>query len=158
MDPKLDCQRLRGCLNEQFFVDDALTTKVMSQNHLKIEHLEIGSRCHGYQNVRTRCHLRGATLSEVYVMSIHHLWIFRVNLGCDMDHLKLLEPISEHKTVVTKTVNLYSYLRLCGNIMCNAGPNGNLWLTEATGMDTNGCDMSNDSNFALLLGSRGLCT
>ena len=48
MDPKLDYQRLRGCLNEQVFVDIALTTKVMSQNHLKIEHLEIGSRCHGY--------------------------------------------------------------------------------------------------------------
>ena len=33
--------------------------------------------------------------------------------------------------------------------MCIAGPNDNLWLTEATGMDTNGCDMTNDSNFAI---------
>ena len=43
------------------------------------------------------------------------------------------------------------------NIMCNVGPNDNWWLTEATGMDTNGYDMSNDSNFALFLDSRGLC-
>ena len=33
--------------------------------------------------------------------------------------------------------------------MCTAGPNDNLWLTEATGMDTNGCDMTNNSTFAL---------
>ena len=33
--------------------------------------------------------------------------------------------------------------------MCTVGPNDNLWLTEATRMDTNGCDMPNDSNFAL---------
>ena len=57
MNNKLDCQKLRGWLNEQFFVDDVLTTKVMFQNNLKIEHPEIESRYHGYQNVRTRCHL-----------------------------------------------------------------------------------------------------
>ena len=33
--------------------------------------------------------------------------------------------------------------------MCTVGPNDNLWLTEATRMVTNGCDMPNDSNFAL---------
>ena len=33
--------------------------------------------------------------------------------------------------------------------MCTAGLNDNLWFTEATGMDTNGCDIPNDSNFAL---------
>ena len=34
--------------------------------------------------------------------------------------------------------------------MCTMGPNDNLWLTEAIGMDTNGCNMSSDSiNFAL---------
>ena len=33
--------------------------------------------------------------------------------------------------------------------MCAANPNDNLWLTKATRMDTNGCDMSNDSNRAL---------
>ena len=59
------------------------------------------------------------------------------------------EPNSRHKTRVNKTVNLYSYLRFCGNIMCTAGPNDNVQLTEATGMDTNGCDMLNDGNFAL---------
>ena len=36
-------------------------------------------------------------------------------------------------------------------ILCapRAGPNDNLWFTEDTGMDRNGCDMPNDSNFAL---------
>ena len=34
--------------------------------------------------------------------------------------------------------------------MCTAGPNDNLWLTEATGMDTNGCDVSNQSKISLL--------
>ena len=121
----------------------------MPQNHLKIEHPEFGNRCHGYQNVRRRCHLQGETLSEVYFMSIHHLWTFRVDLRCDIDNLWLREPISGHKTRVAKTVNLCSYLRFCGNIMCTAGPNGNLWLTKATRMDTNGSDMSNGSNRAL---------
>ena len=41
--------------------------------------------------------------------------------------------------------------------MCTVGPNDNLWLTEATGMDTNGCDMPTDSNFALVLDNRGCC-
>ena len=58
---------------------------------------------------------------------------------------------------MNKTVNLDSYLRFCGNIMCTVGPNDNLWLTEATGMDTNGCDMPNDSNFALVLDNKGCC-
>ena len=40
--------------------------------------------------------------------------------------------------------------------MCTVGPNDNLWLTEATGMDTNGCDMPNDSNFALFFGQQGV--
>ena len=70
-------------------------------------------------------------------------------MGCNLDNLQVLEPISGHKTRVAKTVNLYSYLRFCDNIMCTAGPNDNLWLTKATRMDTNGCDMSNDSNRAL---------
>ena len=39
--------------------------------------------------------------------------------------------------------------------MCTVGPNDNLWLTEATGMDTNGCDMPTDSNVALILDNRG---
>ena len=149
MNHTLDCQKLRGCLNEQFFVDDTLTTKIMSQNHLKKEPQEIWSRCHDYQNVRTRCHLKRATLGEIYFMSMHHLWTFWVNLGCNIDNLRLLEPISGHKTRVTKTVSLYSYLRFCGNIMCITGPNMNLRLTKATRMDINGCGMPNDSSRSL---------
>ena len=75
---------------------------------------------------------------------------------CDIDHLRLLEPISGHTTRVTKTVNLYSYLRFCGNIMCITGPNDNVWWTEATEIDTNGCDMPNDSNFAFFLTMGGV--
>ena len=41
------------------------------------------------------------------------------------------------------------YLIICGNIMRTAGPNDKLWLIEATGLDTSGCDMPNDSNVAL---------
>ena len=37
MTPKLDCQKLRCCLSEYFFVESSLFTKTMSQNHLKIE-------------------------------------------------------------------------------------------------------------------------
>ena len=70
-----------------------------------------------------------------------------VNLRCDIDKLWLLEPISEHKTRVTKTVNLYGYSRFYGNIMCTAGPNNNLLLTKATGMDKSGRDMPNDNSF-----------
>ena len=76
---------------------------------------------------------------------------------CDIDNLWLVEPISGHKTRVTKTQKLYSYLRFCGNIMCIAGPNDNLWLTKANGMDKSGCDMPNGSNFALFLDSGGCC-
>ena len=53
-------------------------------------------------------------------------------------------------------VNLYTYLRFCGNIMWTAGPNDNLWLTEATGMDMNGCVMPNDNHFALFRAIGGL--
>ena len=41
--------------------------------------------------------------------------------------------------------------------MCTVGPNDSLWLTEATETDTNGCDMPNDSIFALVLDNRGCC-
>ena len=57
---------------------------------------------------------------------------------------------------MNKTVNLYSYLRFCGNNMCTAGPNDNLWLTEVTWMDTNGCVMPNDSDFALFWAIEGI--
>ena len=80
-----------------------------------------------------------------------------MDLRCDLDILPLSEHISGHETRVNKTVNLYSCLRICGNIMCTAGPNDNVWLPEATGMDTNGCDMPNDSNFALSLDNSGCC-
>ena len=77
-------------------------------------------------------------------------------MGCNIDNLQVLEPISGHKTRVNNTVNLYSYLRFCGNTMCTAGPNDNLWLTEVTGMDMNGCIMPNDSHFALSWAIGGL--
>ena len=72
-----------------------------------------------------------------------------MDLWCKLDHFQVLEQIPEHKTGVTKTANLYSYLRFCGNIMCTAGPNDNLWLTKISKMDTNSCDIPNDSIFAL---------
>jgi len=53
-------------------------------------------------------------------------------------------------------INLYSYLRFCGNIMCTACPNDILWLTKATRTDKSGCDMPNDSKFALLFGQWGV--
>ena len=37
------------------------------------------------------------------------------------------------------------------------GPNNNFWLTEATGMDANGCDMPSDGNFALFVDNGGCC-
>ena len=129
----------------------------MFQNHLKIEPPEIGNTYCSYQNSRTRCRLQGETLEEVSFLFIHHLWTFPVDLWCKLDTFQVLESISEHKNRVTKTVNLYSYLTFCGNIMCTAGPNDNLWLPEATGMDTNGCDMPNDSIFSLFWGNRGCC-
>ena len=73
-----------------------------------------------------------------------------------MDDLPLLEQISEHNTRETKPVNLYSYLRFCGSVMCNTGPSENLWLTKAIGMNTNGCDMPTDSNFAIFLDNWGV--
>ena len=148
MDLKLDYQKPRRCLGEHFLVGSPLTTNIMSQNHLKIEPPEIRNTYYGYQNSRTRHHLQGATLKEVS-FPIHHTWIFRVDLWCNLDDFQVLEPTSEHKTRVTKTVNLHSCLRFCGKIMCMADPNDNLWLSEATGMATNGCDMLNYSNFAL---------
>ena len=54
-------------------------------------------------------------------------------------------------------VNLYSYLIFRNKIMSTADPNGSLWLTEATDMDTNGCDMPNGSNFAQFLGNTEFC-
>ena len=80
-----------------------------------------------------------------------------MDLRCDLDILPLSEHICGHGTRVNKTVNLYSYLRICGNIMCTAYPNDNLWLPEPSGMDKNGCDMPNDSNFAPFLDNRGCC-
>ena len=50
---------------------------------------------------------------------------------------------------MNKTVNLYSNLRFCDNIMHTAGPNNNFWLIEATGMDANDFDMLNNGNFTL---------
>ena len=41
--------------------------------------------------------------------------------------------------------------------MCTTGPNDNLWLTEASEMDMNGCDMLADSNFALFWDNGGYC-
>ena len=37
MDPKLDCQKLRGSLSKYFIVGSPLITKFMSQNHIKID-------------------------------------------------------------------------------------------------------------------------
>ena len=72
-----------------------------------------------------------------------------MDLRCDLDNLHVLEPISRHKPRVNEIINLYSYLRFCGNIKYTAGPNDNLWLTEATRVDINGFEMLNDGNFAL---------
>ena len=71
-----------------------------------------------------------------------------MDLRCNIDTLQLLESISGHKTRVNKTINLYSYLKFCGNIMHTVGPNNILRLTEATGIDTNGCNMPNENTFA----------
>ena len=99
-----------------------------------------------------RCHLQAETPCEVSVIFIHHLWTFWMDLRGDVKNLQLvLELDSGHKTRVNKTVNLYNYLRFCSNIMCIAGPNNNLWLTEVIGVDINGHSMPNDSNFALFL-------
>ena len=58
---------------------------------------------------------------------------------------------------MSKKVNLFSYMRFCGNIMRTGGPNNNSWLIEATGMDENGCDMLNDGNFTHFLDNGGCC-
>ena len=65
-------------------------------------------------------------------------------------------PTFEHKIRVNKTVNLCSYMRFCGNIVCTVDQNDNLWLTEATGIDTNGYGMPNISNVALFLTMGGV--
>ena len=72
-----------------------------------------------------------------------------MDLRCNIDKLRLLEPIFGQKPRVNNTLNRYSYLIFCGNTKCIAGPNGNLSLTEATGMDINGFEMLNDGNVAL---------
>ena len=41
--------------------------------------------------------------------------------------------------------------------MCTVGPNDNLWLTEATGIDANGCDMLNAGNFSHIWTIGGCC-
>ena len=41
--------------------------------------------------------------------------------------------------------------------MCTAGPNDNLWLTEATGMDANDFDMLNGGNSTLFCEIGGRC-
>ena len=41
MDPKLDCQKLRHCPGKYFFVGSSISTKSMSQNHIKHAMLEI---------------------------------------------------------------------------------------------------------------------
>ena len=149
MDPKLDCQKLRYCLSEYFFVDSSLFTNIMSQNHLKMEHSEIGNRCYGYRILCKRCHLQGETPSEVSFTSTHDLWTFRVGMRCNIDNLRLCERISGHKTRVNNTVDLYNYLRFYDNVICTASRNKNFRLTEATRMDAHGFVMLNDGNFAL---------
>ena len=80
-----------------------------------------------------------------------------MGLRCNIDNLRLFGPISGHKTRVNNKVDLYSYLRLCGDIMCTASPKNNLQLTEATGIDASGFDMLDDSNSALFLDDGGCC-
>ena len=80
-----------------------------------------------------------------------------MDLRYNLDNLQLLEPISRHNATENKKANLYNYLRFCGNIIFTAGSNDTVCLTEATGMDTNGCDMLNDSKFALFLDNGGCC-
>ena len=94
--------------------------------------------------------------SRLYVICEHSGWI------CDaiyiVHNLHVLEPISRRRTRENKMVNLCSYVSFCCNIMCPFGPINNLWLTYATEMDTNGCDMpNNDSSSALCLGNKGCC-
>ena len=64
-----------------------------------------------------------------------------------------------NKTRVKKMVKTGTlmYLKFCGNIIFSAGPNDKLCLGEATGatgMDSNGCSMINDSHLAVF-DSRG---
>ena len=81
-----------------------------------------------------------------------------MGLRYNVDNLRLREPLSGNKkTEVNNTVDLYSYLRFYGNIMCTAGPNNNLGLTEATGMDPNGFVVLNNGNFAVFFDYGGCC-
>ena len=41
MTPKLDCQKLKGCLSDYFIVDISLSAQIMCQNYIKVEHLEL---------------------------------------------------------------------------------------------------------------------
>ena len=80
-----------------------------------------------------------------------------MGLRCNIDNLRLFGPISGHEARVNNKVDLYSYLRFCGDIMCTAGPKNNVQLTEATGIDASGFDMLNDGNSALFLDNGGCC-
>ena len=67
-----------------------------------------------------------------------------------VDNLTLFEPISvtqdhskEHSKPVQYPVVLWHFQ------LCTGFPNNNLWSTEATRMDANGCDMLNSGNFVL---------
>ena len=91
----------------------------MSQNHLKIEHPEIGNRCHGYQNVPTRWDLQGETLSEVYFISIHHLLMnipgwSEVRYRQFMATWTKLWTQNQSDQNGASVVNMYSYWRFCG--------------------------------------------
>ena len=156
MGTKLDCQKLRHCLSECFFVDSSLSTFDVSQNLLKIGHPEIRNTCYGYQYLRTRCNLQGETPSKVSLTLMHHLWTFQVDLRWNLDDLQLLELISSHNIRETKTTNLYNYLRFCcGNIMWTVGPNINLLPTKVTSTNTNGYGVQNDTTFALCWATGG---
>ena len=62
-----------------------------------------------------------------------------------IDNLPLFELMSvPHKQ--SEQHSKPNYLRFCGNIMRSAGPNNKFWLTEATGMDANCCDLLNEGS------------
>ena len=101
MGSKLDCQKPSHYLSENIFVDTSLTTKIVSQNHLKIEHRRVRNTCYGCQNVRTRLYLQRVTPEEISVIiSVTVIRRFyehsRCIYGaiCDLDNVQVLEPIS----------------------------------------------------------------
>ena len=104
----------------------SLSTNIMSQHYPKIElpYLEIYIMAM-YQNLCTRRHLQGETPNQGSAIHVHTPFV------------NILDGY------------VVQFRRFCCNIMCTADPNGNLWLKEVTGIDRNGCDMPNDSNFAL---------